>query len=266
MNRCRNIKCALTIAGSDSGGGAGVQADMLAFAANGVFAASAIAAITAQNPDGVRAVSAVPADVFAAQIEAVAEYFKPEATKTGMLFDAEHIEIAADFARRNREMRLVVDPVMISTSGSKLLRDDAVRVLREKLLPLATLITPNLDEARELLGAEIKDVATAARGLSRKFSTAVLLKGGHLDGDDIADALCSKSGEVRVFESKRVKNVNTHGSGCTLSAAIAANLANGAGLEKSVENARNYLLRGMRNPVRAGAKNENFINHFPDFF
>lgn len=253
------------MAGSDSGGGAGVQADMLAFAANGIFAASAVAAITAQNPDGVRAVSAVPADVFAAQIEAVAEYFKPEAAKTGMLFDAEHIEIAADFARRNREMLLVVDPVMISTSGSKLLRDDAVRVLREKLLPLATLITPNLDEARELLGAEIKDVATTARELSRKFSTAVLLKGGHLDGDDIADALCPKSGEVRVFESKRVKNINTHGSGCTLSAAIAANLAKGAGLEKSVENARKYLLRGMRNPVRAGAKNEDFINHFPQF-
>lgn len=261
MKNSGKIRCALTMAGSDSGGGAGIQADMLAFASNGVFATSAVAAITAQNPDGVRAIQAVSPEVFAAQIDAVFDFFKPDAVKTGMLFNAELISVAAS-ALRGRGVPAVVDPVMVSTSGARLLCDDAVYVLTRELFPNAFLITPNLDEARELLGREISDMQAAAEDLSRIFGVSVLLKGGHLAGGKITDVLKVRGAGVRVWESSRVENVDTHGSGCTLSAAIAAFLARGFALEDAVDCARKYLLAGMRNPVKSGGSN--FINHFPE--
>ncbi len=255
-----NTFCALTIAGSDSGGGAGIQADMLTFASCGVFATSAIAAITAQNPDGVSAISTIPADVFKAQLEAVYNFFKPTALKTGMLFDATHIDITADFLRNHPEIKAVVDPVMISTSGSRLLKKDAQDALQSNLLPLATLITPNLDEAKALLDNDA-DMQQMAIALSKKYSTSVLLKGGHLTGDDIVDILCQPDSKIIQYKSKRIPNIDTHGSGCTLSAAIAANLAKQQAIQTACENARNYLLAGMKNPICI--KEKKYINHFP---
>ena len=263
MNNQQSIPTTVSIAGSDSGGGAGIQADMLAMAANGVFATSVIAAITAQNPDEVRAISTVPADVFQAQLEAVFDYFKPTSAKTGMLFDAQHIEIVANFFKKNPQVKLVVDPVMISTSGAKLLKDDAIEMLKTKLLPIAEVITPNLDEAKALLEVDkICDMEKSAKELSQKFGTSILLKGGHLNGDEICDVLFTRNGDVFQFHSTRIKNIDTHGSGCTLSAAISANLAKGMSVETACKNAQTYLINGMKNPVRIFKKN--FINHFPN--
>ena len=253
----------MTVAGSDSGAGAGIQADMLSIASQGVFATCAIAAMTAQNPGGVRAVQPSSAQFLAEQLESVCEYFKPAAAKCGMLFSAELAEVAARFFKSRPEIRLVVDPVMISTSGAKLLQPDAAKILVEKLIPLAELATPNLDEAQFILGIDkisARNLEEAALGLSQHLNTSVLLKGGHLQGDEIVDALAVKnSGEVLVFKSERILNVDTHGSGCTLSAAIAARFALGEDLVLSVKNAREYLLRGMKNPLRVAGKN--FINH-----
>ena len=254
------IPCALTMAGSVCGAGAGVQADMLTFAANGVYATSAIAALTAQNPNGISAIEPVSPEVFEAQIKAVFSFYAPRAAKTGMLFNAQLIETAAN-ALKGQKCTLVADPVMISTSGVKLLRDDAVEALTAKLLPEAALITPNLDEAEFILGEEITNMDSAARSLSKKFGTSVLLKGGHLPGSEIIDVLAVRGGSTRTWKSRRVDGVNTHGSGCTLSAAITAFLALGNGLERAVERARNYILAGMENPVRVGSGS--FINHFP---
>ena len=256
-----NIFTALTIAGSDSGGGAGIQADMLTFASCGVFATSAIAAITAQNPLGVRAISTIPIDVFKAQLETVYDYFKPKALKTGMLFDAQHIETTANFLEEHPDIMAVVDPVMISTSGSRLLKSDAEETLKNKLLPLATLITPNLDEAKALIGEDITNMEQTAIKLSKKFSTSVLLKGGHLDGSDIVDILCMKNGDIYKYYSTRIPNIDTHGSGCTLSASITAYLAKGNSVEQACRKGRNFLLKGMQSPVCICGTN--FINHFP---
>lgn len=255
--------CALSVAGSDSGGGAGIQADLLTFAANGVYGCTAIAALTAQNPDGVYAASSPDAPMLRAQLDAVCRFYKPQAAKTGMLFDAEIAEAAADFFSEHPEISLVADPVMISTSGAKLLKDDAVKSLKKRLLPIATLITPNLDEGAALLGeGKIANAADAARKLRDMFGTSVLLKGGHGAGDDISDILASVGGETIEIKSKRVSGVNTHGSGCTLSAAIAANLAKGESLADACKNAQKYILACMKNPLEtAGGK---FINHFPE--
>ena len=253
----------MTVAGSDSGAGAGIQADILAMAQNGVFAACAVAALTAQNPGGVRGVQASTPRFLLDQLESVREYFNPAAAKCGMLFSAELAEAAAGFFEKNPQIRLVVDPVMISTSGAKLLRDGAANVLVERLIPLAELATPNLDEARLVLGSgeiSAQNLESAALALSRKLGTSVLLKGGHLRGNEILDALAFKnSGDVLLFKSERILNVDTHGSGCTLSAAIAARFALGEDLALAVKNARDYLLRGMKTPLRVAGKN--FINH-----
>ncbi len=256
-----DIFSALTIAGSDSGGGAGIQADMLTFASCGVFATSAIAAVTAQNPDGVSAISTIPTETFKAQLEAVFEYFSPNAVKTGMLFDAEHIKATVDFLKKFPTVKLVVDPVMISTSGSRLLRSDAEEVMKSTLLPMATLITPNLDEAKAILEDDVVDMPLMAKKISQKFSTSVLLKGGHLDSEKIIDVLYQINGDTHIFESKRIPNIDTHGSGCTLSAAITAFLAKGETLELACQKARDYLLQGMKNPIQICQKK--FINHFP---
>ncbi len=255
------MPCAMTVAGSDSGGGAGIQADMLAFAANGVYATCAIAALTAQNPDGVRAASTAGADMLTAQMEAIVSFHKPESAKTGMLFNVENVNAVADFFEAHQEIELVIDPVMISTSGSKLLSDDALNAVKNRLISLGTLITPNLDEAEILLDSKIDDITEAAQYLRDLYSTSVLLKGGHMEGDDIFDILATREGDIFAYKSTRIKEVDTHGSGCTLSAAIAARLARKETLTEACQNAKNYLLAGMRNPIQTGGRN--FINHFP---
>ncbi len=252
----------MSVAGSDSGAGAGIQADLLTFAAHGVYGCTAITALTAQNPDEVRAVHTPDAGFVRAELEAVSDYYRPAAAKTGMLSDAAVAREAADFFASRREILLVADTVMFSTSGARLLEKDAERVLEERLIPLSRVFTPNLDEARALLGGRLpKDPRAAACKLRDKFGAAVLLKGGHRAGDEIVDILADVSGEVFEFRGKRVRGVNTHGSGCTLSAAIAANLALGKPLPEACERARGYLVAGMKNPLETrGGK---FINHFP---
>ena len=257
------MKVALTVAGSDSGAGAGIQADLFAFAANGVYGTSAIAALTAQNPDGVRSIQASEPSFLRDQLEAVCEYYRPSAAKCGMLFNAELIEVAADFFEKNRSIKLVVDPVMISTSGAVLLKPDAVETLLARLAPLADLITPNLDEAAYILKCEkiaLSEMDARASELSEMLRAPVLLKGGHLENsEELADVL-AHSGKLRRYVSERLRGVNSHGSGCTLSAAIAARLALGEPLEAACEKARAYLFDGLKNPIKL--ERDSFINHF----
>lgn len=263
MNAQANLPVALTIAGSDSGGGAGIQADLKSFTANGVFGTTAITCLTAQNPEGVSAIEAMPPAFVREQIEQVHRYFKIAAIKTGMLFNAEIIEAVAAFLEEHPDIPCVVDPVMVSTSGAVLLHDSAIAALKERLLPRANLLTPNLDEAAVLLGEKPDSpdtMATAARELAAGCGAAVLLKGGHLaDGKEVTDILALPDGETSVFTARRIEGVDTHGSGCTLSSAIAANLAQGWGLTKAVGEALTYLRRGLRQPILLDGRP--FIQH-----
>ena len=252
-----NLPVALTIAGSDSGGGAGIQADLLSFAALGVFGTTALTCLTAQNPRGVSAVLAVTPDFLRAQLDQVAAFFPLAAIKTGMLFDAGLIAEVARFAATQTDVPLVVDPVMVATSGALLLRQDAVSALAEALLPRATVITPNLDEAAVLLGwrPQHRDELTrAATELVTRFGTAVLLKGGHLDGPTVIDVLATPHRPVEIFEQRRLAGVDTHGSGCTLAAALAAALARGEALPNAVATARAYLRRGLERPLTVAGR------------
>ena len=257
----RDLPVALSIAGSDSGAGAGVQADLLSFAAQGVFGTTAITCLTAQNPDGVSAVHAAPAELVAAQIRQVLAFYPVKAAKTGMLFDAAIIEsVVAELSARP-DLPLVVDPVMVASSGAKLLRDDAMRALRERLLPRATLITPNLDEAELLLGRRPREDAEGmerdAAELARAFGAAVLLKGGHAKGDRLVDVLVDRDGQrLASLEASRVAGVDTHGSGCTLSAALTAGLAKGLLLAEAFAKAHAYLQEGLARPVRPGSRDQ----------
>ncbi len=259
------LPVALTIAGSDSGAGAGIQADLLTFAAHGVFGTTAITCMTAQSPAGVIAVQAATPDFVDSQIQQLNGFFRISAAKTGMLFSADIIRRVCAFLRTNRQIAVVVDPVMVATSGAMLLRSDAVGALRDELLPLATLTTPNLDEAAVLLGQRPKDLPEmrdAALRLREMSGGAVLVKGGHMeDGAEIVDILATNEGDLIEYRHERVGGVNTHGSGCTLSAAIAANLAKGLPLPDAVGKAREYLLGGMRKPLQVAA--ERFIAHMP---
>ncbi|MFI3290633.1 MAG: bifunctional hydroxymethylpyrimidine kinase/phosphomethylpyrimidine kinase [Opitutales bacterium] len=256
----KKIKIALTVASSDSGCGAGVQADMLSIAQNGVFATMAIASLTAQNPNKVTDIAPLPASFLKSQLDTVNSYFEIDALKCGMLYDKANIEILADFVEANPHIRFVADTVMIATSLAKLLKDDAIESLERRLLPLAELITPNLDEAKALLNSDdFSNLEEMSKHLSQKYNTSVLLKGGHLEGDDIEDILYLKSGKIYKYKTTRIKNINTHGSGCTLSACICANFAKGLSIAESVERARAFLLKGMRKPVKIG--DEYFINH-----
>ena len=253
----------MTIAGSDSGAGAGIQADLLTFSAHGVYGTTAISALTAQNPLKVSTVSVPDANMLLAQMDAITEYYKPKSAKTGMLFDAKLVEVVADFFALNRDIKLVLDPVMISTSGTKLLKDDAIEILKNKLIPLAEIITPNLDEGSVLLEIEkISDVKSSAVELAKKFGVNVLLKGGHLESDDIFDVLATPQGDIDILQLKRIPNINTHGSGCTLSASITANLAKGFSLFDSCKYAQEYIIASMKNPLETAG--EKFINHFPN--
>jgi hydroxymethylpyrimidine/phosphomethylpyrimidine kinase len=234
---------ALTIAGSDSGGGAGIQADLKTFAAFGVYGASAITAITAQNTIGVRAIHEVPAAVVAAQIDAVLEDIGADAAKTGMLSSVEIIETVADRLRAHAVTALVVDPVMVAKSGDRLLHEDAVQALRELLLPLAAIVTPNAPEAAVLSGIDVVDAASgreAARRIHDLGPAVVVVKGGHLGGDT-SDDLVFDGSSFEVLSGRRVATRHTHGTGCTFSAAIAAGLARGLPPLEAVREARVYL-------------------------
>jgi hydroxymethylpyrimidine kinase/phosphomethylpyrimidine kinase len=241
------MKIALTIAGSDSGGGAGIQADLKTFQQFGVFGTSVIVALTAQNTRGVRAVETVPDAMVSAQLIALAEDLPPAALKTGMLAEAGLVRRVARAIRENGWGPLVVDPVMVSTSGTRLLTTEAEEVVREDLLPLAALVTPNLDEAAILTSRVVHDIQTMERAgatLLRFGAAAALIKGGHLSGDVITDVLVSPSG-VRHFTHQRIDTTSVHGTGCTLSAAITAGLALGHSLESAVEDGLDFVHRAI---------------------
>ena len=235
-------KTALTIAGSDCSGGAGIQADLKTMTMNGVYAMSAITALTAQNTTGVRAIQESTPDFLKQQLDAIFEDIYPDAVKIGMVASSELIHVIADRLRHYDAKNIVVDPVMVATSGSALMKNDAVQTLIEELLPISTLVTPNIPEARVLSGLTIQtkeDMIAAAKQIGDQYQCAVLLKGGHSIND--ANDLLYANGELYWFEGKRIDNPNTHGTGCTLSSAIASNLAKGYTLSESVQRAKDYI-------------------------
>jgi hydroxymethylpyrimidine/phosphomethylpyrimidine kinase len=253
--KCVHFPIALTIAGSDSGGGAGIQADLKTFAALGCHGTTAITCITAQNPKAVIGIQVIRAEMVRKQIEAVFAELPPRAVKTGMLFSTEIINAVADFFARGKMPPLVVDPVMVATSGAVLLKPSAIRALKERLLPLATLVTPNLDEAQLLLDRKLRsleDLLDAAEELHATFGCAALVKGGHLKlGDEAVDVLFDGK-RFTVLKARRVQCVSTHGTGCTYSAAIAAYLARGEKLERAVALAKKFITRSIARSYSAG--------------
>ncbi len=239
---CNKMKTALTIAGSDSSGGAGIQADLKTMLANGVYGMSAITALTAQNTMGVFAISEVTPDFLEQQIDAVFTDIFPDAVKTGMVANAQLIEVIAERLTFYQAKNIAVDPVMIATSGARLISEEAIAVLKEILLPIATVITPNIPEAEVLSGMGISDrtdMEKAAGRINETYGCAVLLKGGHSIRN--ADDLLYENGKITWFEGNRINNPNTHGTGCTLSSAIASNLAKGYDLKQSVRLAKEYI-------------------------
>jgi hydroxymethylpyrimidine/phosphomethylpyrimidine kinase len=247
----------LTIAGSDSGGGAGIQADLKTFEAWRVFGTSAITAITVQNTVGVSAVHAVPLDIVRGQIAAVAYDLPPAACKSGMLATRALVQTVADAIRQHGLPNYVLDPVMVATSGDSLLAKDAVDAVARELLPLATLITPNLDEAALLVGFDVADIGAmrdAARALCEAGAAAALVKGGHLHADELVDVFHDGT-NLREFRHARLQTRSTHGTGCTLSAAIAAGLAHGAALPAAVEAALDYVHRAIERAPGLGRGN-----------
>ena len=236
------MRTALTIAGSDSSGGAGIQADIKTMTMNGVYAMSAITALTAQNTVGVRSIMESTPEFLKDQIDAVFEDIRPNAVKIGMVSSAELIEVITERLSYYKAENVVVDPVMVATSGSELMKTSAVSALTKKLLPLATLVTPNIPEAQVLSGLSIEsreDMLSAAKQIGDTYGCAVLLKGGHSIND--ANDLLYSNREYRWFCGKRIDNPNTHGTGCTLSSAIASNLAKGFDLAESVQRAKEYI-------------------------
>lgn len=236
------MKTALTVAGSDCSGGAGIQADLKTMTMNGVYAMSAVTALTAQNTTGVRAIQEATPAFLGQQLDAVFEDIVPDAVKIGMVSSCELICVIAEKLRVYKAKNVVVDPVMVATSGSALMKNDAVNMLTQKLLPLAELVTPNIPEAEVLAGCEIKteeDMLFAAKKIGDEYGCAVLLKGGHSIND--ANDLLYGDGEYRWFKGRRIDNPNTHGTGCTLSSAIAANLAKGYELADAVKRAKDYI-------------------------
>ncbi len=255
------MKTALSIAGSDCSGGAGIQADIKTMTMNGVYAMSAVTALTAQNTAGVSAISEVSPEFLKNQLDMIFGDIYPHAVKIGMVSSAELIEAIAERLAFYGAKNIVADPVMVSTSGSKLLRDDAVSALVKRLLPLADVTTPNIPEAEILSGTAIrtpKDMERAAQKIAEENSCAVLLKGGHSVSD--ADDVLYANGTLKWFRGKRIDNPNTHGTGCTLSSAIAANLAKGFPLEESVERAKDYISGALAAMLDLG-KGSGPMNH-----
>ena len=248
MAKAKRIPVALTIAGSDSGGGAGIQADLKTFAALGVHGASAITCVTAQNPGSIRDIQACDPRMVLRQIEAVFEGLLPAAVKTGMLFSREIVRVAAEFFKPRESPPLIVDPVMVATSGARLLDRSAVRLLREQLLPLAALVTPNLDETAALIGKRpesVEEMRSAARAIKSRYGCPALVKGGHLRGFREAIDLYFDGTAELMLRAPFVRGVTTHGTGCVYSAAIAGYLALGCPLPRAVERAKRYVTRAI---------------------
>ena len=255
------MKTSMTIAGSDSSGGAGIQADIKTMTANGVYAMSAITALTAQNTTGVTSIMEVTPQFLEEQIVANVTDIFPDSVKTGMVASSSLIKVIADSIKKFNLKNIVVDPVMVATSGAKLIADDAIISLKKGLLPLATIITPNIPEAEVL--SEIKihnssDMEKAAKIIFEKFGCSVLLKGGH-NLNDANDFLLTRTGEIW-FSGKRIDNPNTHGTGCTLSSAIASNLAKGFSIKDSVQNAKTYISGALSAMLDLG-KGSGPLNH-----
>ena len=257
------MRIALTVAGSDSGGGAGIQADLKTFHQYGVFGTSVVTAVTAQNTLGVSAWEPVSAPLVAAQLNAVAEDLTPHAVKSGMLGTSGVAHALADGIRRHRLANYVLDPVMVASSGDRLLRPEAERVVIQQLVPLAAVVTPNLDEAEILVGAPVRDEAAmeaAGWTLLSMGARAALMKGGHLEGDELVDLLVTAAG-VRRFARRRIKTSATHGTGCTLSSAIAAGLALEKPLESAVESALAFVAAAIASAPGMG-RGHGPLNHF----
>jgi len=259
----RYVKIALTIAGSDSGGGAGIQADLKTFHQFGVFGTSVITAVTAQNTVGVRGWEPVPAELVTRQLDALADDLPPSAVKSGMLGSARLVGAVADGIARRRLPNYVLDPVMVATSGDRLLDRDAEQLIVRRLVPLAGLVTPNLDEAAVLAGGEVRtpdDMERAGRALVQLGARAALVKGGHLAGAEVVDVLIAP-GIARRFTRPRLETTSTHGTGCTLSAAVAAGLALGRPLERAVEDALDFVHRAIAAAPGLGT-GHGPLNHF----
>lgn len=238
----------LSIAGSDCSGGAGIQADIKTISALGGFATSAITAITVQNTLGVRAVQTLSSDIIYGQIEAVMEDLHPIAVKIGMINDMEAVRVIADCLRKYQPRYIVYDPVMVSTSGRKLMTEEAIEEIKKELLPLVTLITPNLDEASVLTHKEIhskEDMQEAAYTLHKEYQTNVLIKGGHLTGDYVCDLLYTCDNTYYIYEEKKIESRNLHGTGCTLSSAIATYLSKGYSLQEAIRHAKTYITQAI---------------------
>lgn len=258
----------LSIAGSDCSGGAGIQADIKTISALGGYAASAITALTVQNTMGVQAIQAISPEMVRKQIEAVMEDMNPVAVKIGMVDDIRIVQVIADCLQKYHPEFIIYDPVMVSTSGRKLMTDEAVEEIKNSLLPLVTLVTPNLDEASVLAGRQIlnkQEMQEVARELSEQYHTNVLVKGGHLDGDDCYDLLHLIDNTYYIYEEKKIESRNLHGTGCTLSSAIATYLAKGQPLKEAVGHAKTYITQTI-----IAAKDLNIghgngpLWHFPD--
>ena len=248
------MKTALTIAGSDSSGGAGIQADIKTMTANGVYAMSAVTALTAQNTTGVYGILESTPEFLASQLDCIFTDIFPDAVKTGMVSSTGLIEVIADKLKQYKAKNIVVDPVMVATSGSRLISQEAVDALKELLLPLATVLTPNIPEAEVLSGLTISgpaDMEKAAQAIGEAYGCAVLCKGGH-DLNDANDLLW-RDGTCKWFHGRRIDNPNTHGTGCTLSSAIASNLAKGCDLDTAVERAKTYLSGALAAMLDLGA-------------
>ncbi len=258
------MKTALTIAGSDSSGGAGIQADIKTMTANGVYAMSAITALTAQNTTGVYGIMEVTPEFLANQLDCIFTDIRPDAVKTGMVSSSALIEVIAQKLTQYKAENLVIDPVMVATSGAKLISDVAIETLKGKLLGLATLITPNIPETQVLSGMDIRtaeDMERAAKAIYEAYGCAVLCKGGH-QLNDANDLLYSKEG-ARWYQGRRIANPNTHGTGCTLSSAIASNLAKGCSLDEAVERAKAYISGALAAMLDLG-KGSGPMNHMFD--
>ncbi|TKC19163.1 bifunctional hydroxymethylpyrimidine kinase/phosphomethylpyrimidine kinase [Robertmurraya kyonggiensis] len=260
------MKTALTIAGSDSGGGAGIQADLKSFAANGVYGMSVITAVTAQNTQEVRSVQDIDNEIILDQIEVVFDDIPVDAVKIGMLSSPATVETVADALKKYEPKHIVLDPVMVSKGGHHLLRQEAIQSLKEKMIPLATIITPNIPEAEVLIGGEIvssEDMLSACRQLRELGAKTVLLKGGHLEG--APNDLLYDGESFHWFSGERIQTKNTHGTGCTLSSAIAANLAKGHTLYDSVKLAKHYITIAIEHSLALG-HGHGPTNHFYELY
>lgn len=259
------IKQVLTIAGSDSGGGAGIQADLKTFQERFVFGTSVITAVTAQNTKGVQDVHPVSLKNVQAQLDSIFDDFSISAIKTGMLVDENYIELIANKLKKYSDIPLIVDPVMIAKGGQTLMEDTATKKLIEELLPLTTLITPNITEAETITNTEIKtetDMAEAAKAIQRFGSKNVLVKGGHQDNNEYAiDVLLLENGKVRWFKKERVNTENTHGTGCTYAASIAAEIAKGYSVEQAVATGKEFIHAAIKHSLNIGS-GHGPTNHF----